>query len=406
MRSLLFFIATVYSISTVEAYSFKDVAVRIYKHEKIEAMLAQAHAIKDEGRARSSWGDPKLNIAARNFPVKNLVADESNMTGIEFGVAQNFPLSTKNQHIQNSYNLLSKSAELEAIHQRRALLQLLWNLAILKRNLQKDEGILKENLVWIENILAVSNKLYANGKLTQQAVLELQVRKAQLEAELSNKKHERENVNERLNYLYGAEGEELDLATVPWKLLELSNQNNPTEDFKLKSLEAIAKASDSKQRAQKLSFIPDVTVSASYMKRHENFQDVGDFVGVGLTFTLPLSSKEYGEFDKAVNERVQSQKALKDYRWLRKTEIAGLRHQIMKITDELSILNKQAIVYASSSRDITAKSYGLGNTSYIELTQSELNLLKLLLRKTNLEAQLASKQIELKYLQGEDLHVD
>lgn len=45
--------------------------------------------------AKSSWGDPKFGVAARNFPKETLANDESSMTGIEYYLSQNIPLTTK-----------------------------------------------------------------------------------------------------------------------------------------------------------------------------------------------------------------------------------------------------------------------------------------------------------------------
>jgi cobalt-zinc-cadmium efflux system outer membrane protein len=404
IRSLALALPLLFSLDSY-GYSFSDVVTRINSHAKIESSFAKAAATKEEGDVKSSWGDPRFRIEARNYPIKSFKNDISMMTGIEFGAAQNLPITSKNSYIEKSYDLFSKSLKLDTVHQKRALLQLLWNLAIIKRNLKEDVEILQENLAWVNNMLAISKKLYSNGKTSQQAVLELQVRKAQITAELSNKSHELEHADERLSYLYGEQGKKLVLDSVPWKLLDSEHTNGETTDYKEKALGAALQANEAKLKAEKLSIIPDITLSASYMKR-SNYENVGDFVSFGISFPIPLSKKEHSEFDKAVHERVQAVKDLKDYSWYRKTELAGLHHQIQKLTDELKILTKETILYAKSSRDITSKSYGLGNTSYIELTQAELKLQDLLLRKNSLQSQLASKTIQFKFLRGDDLYVE
>tara|TARA_Y100000741_G_scaffold117884_1_gene88469 strand:+ start:86 stop:301 length:216 start_codon:yes stop_codon:yes gene_type:complete len=70
----------------------------------------------------------------------------------------------------------------------------------------------------------------------------------------------------------------------------------------------------------------------------------------------------------------------------------------------LSILKEKTIKFARNSREITAKSYGLGNSTYVELLQSELKLQKILMNKVMLEAKRDIKRATLKYVKGEPLN--
>ena len=57
-----------------------------------------------------------------------------------------------------------------------------------------------------------------------------------------------------------------------------------------------------------------------------------------------------------------------------------------------------------NSRTITSKSYGLGDSSYIELLQSEIKLQNILLRKINLIAHRDMKKVSYRYIRGEKLN--
>ncbi len=70
----------------------------------------------------------------------------------------------------------------------------------------------------------------------------------------------------------------------------------------------------------------------------------------------------------------------------------------------MSILKEKTIKFARNSREITAKSYGLGNSTYVELLQSELKLQKILMNKVMLEAKRDIKRATLKYVKGEPLN--
>lgn len=389
------------------AYSFKELSKFIEKHPRIEAMLNEVESIRSEGKVKSSWGDPRFAVNARNFPKDSLANDETPMTGVEYSLSQSFPLTGKFGNIEDSYEALAKSKSLDAAAQRRALVQLLWNYAAMKRNLQQDAKIIEENIGWLGDMLKVSNRLYANGKVSQQAVLELEIRKSELEAQLSNKKHSLKEVEKSLGYLAGGEktlGGELALESVPWNILEFKASKERVPDETELSLKEKIKASDLMLSAQKLSYVPDVTLSVGYVQRDEDVDPHGDFVSAGVSFSLPLSQKESSEVDGAFAQKLRARNALKDYKLKRKAQMQALEHEIAKMRDELKIIDERSLVYAGSSRKVTSKSYGLGSASYIELLQAELKYQNLLLRRNDLQRRLTSQKVEYLYLRGDRLY--
>ena len=401
---VLFAFLLIGHIGKAFSYSFNDTARKIKAHPQVKSLIEEMKRIGEEGQAESSWGDPKLGINARNFPVQSLANDETPMTGVEVSLSQNFPLSFKYSHIEDSYKRLALATKHQAEEQKRALLILLWNLAATKRKLTSDLAILKENIQWVENMLKVSKRLYANGKLSQQALLELQIRKSELEAQTVNVQGSLSQTEAALSYL-GSEGE-LELASVPWSLLEEAGNKkapaavNPAE----LALVEKTKAAQEMVKAKTLNYIPDVTLSAGYVKRNEDIDDVGDFVGAGISLSLPLSSKRYAQKDAAVAASLKAASELRNYRVKRLSELAQLESEIHQTKKELEIVEKRSLVFAKSSREITAKAYGLGNATYIELLQAELKYQDLLMKRNALQARLTSKNAAYLYLRGDSLH--
>ena len=97
-------------------------------------------------------------------------------------------------------------------------------------------------------------------------------------------------------------------------------------------------------------------------------------------------------------------KNFENYKRQKNRDISVLRKEIEKLLGELSILKEKTIKFARNSREITAKSYGLGNSTYVELLQSELKLQKILMNKVMLEAKRDIKRATLKYVKGEPLN--
>lgn len=380
------------------AATFEQLVKRIKDHPSVISHKLSSNSIKEKGRDESSWGDPVFKISAKNVPKDSLALDKSNMTGVEYSVSQKFPLSTKYGIILDSYNSYARSVEMEALDKQAILIKNLWEFLILKRKLQDEQKLLFENLVWNSKILKVSKRLYATGKVSQQALLEIQIRRSEIEAQLSNNKYELEGLKEELQYLFGNDLSQV--SKVPWEVLDKNSGNQ--NDLREKSLNYKIKGSDLRVKAARLSYIPDLNISVGTTRR-ENLDSQGDFVGASISFPIPFSSKRGSQLNRAEYDHQKANKDLQHYKRSKLKQINLVRKDIEKIQQEILILNK-TIKFAKNSREITSKSYGLGGSTYVELLQSELKLQKILKQKINLESLRDIKKIARKYLLGEPLN--
>lgn len=390
-------------LNSAYGYSFKDVVQNIETHPAVEVIIQQAQGLKYESVAQSSWGDPKLKVSANNFPEDSLADNRTPMTGTQVTLEQRFPLTTKYSHIEDSYELMGKAKKHMAQDQKRQLYKLLWNYSITMRRLEKDKDILKQNYGWLKNMIKVSKRLYSNGKLSQQALLELQIRLAEVEAELSNAKLSLKETQKDLNYIAQNPKGSLNLSSVPWSRLELDLDKGPKEDEVEKALVKELKSTKSMVQARQLNYIPDVTVSIGYTKRSEEVDNAGNFVSAGIGISLPLSSKRYAMADSAQVNQLRVMNQLKNYRLRKASLLKKLALEIKKSRSELSIIENKSLVFAKSARDITSKSYGLGGTSYIELLQAEIKYQGLAIRKNKLEAELAKLKAQYIFMSGGEL---
>lgn len=387
---------------SVNALTFQDAVKVLRSHESIQVLDLKSKAIKEGSRLKGSWGDPKLKISAKNFPSDTLKDDQTPMTGIEFGISQKIALTTKYRNLKTSAEFLSSSVDFQAKDQFEVLLKEFWSLLIENRKIGREHRILNENLQWLDKILKVSKRLYSTGKISQQAILDIQIRRSEVESLINNKKFEKSQVLDQLMFFIGTA--DFDFNTVPWKELEEVHQSGEklSEDNKELALKKILKAKESKLSAARLGYIPDVTFSVGYTKRSD-IDGNGDFVGASIMIPLPFSSVKYSQHGQATEEKYAAMKNLKYYNKKKKRDSALLDKEIQKVDRELSILDTKMIKFANNSREITAKSYGLGNSTYVELLQSELKLQKILMQKVMLEAKRDMKRVVLKYVKGVSL---
>lgn len=395
------YLVVLFLISSVDAsaITFEEAIKVLNKHESVDSVNFKSKALSEEAELKGSWGDPKFKIAAKNFPKDSLKDDQTPMTGIEFGVSQKIALTTKYGNIEDAFKSLSNAYQFEADDKKEALTKAFWEILIIKRKVSEELEILKENNTWISKILKVSKRLYSTGKTSQQALLDIQIRKSEIESELNNKKYELSQIDDRLKYLIGTS--DVEETSIPWKSLKTSSDK--LKDNKELSLKEKLKAKDLALTASKQNYVPDLTVSLGYTKR-SNIDGNGDFVGAAISFPLPFSGEKYSKHGQAVQEKYMAVKNFENYKRQKNRDISVLNKEIDKLLGELSILKEKTIKFARNSREITAKSYGLGNSTYVELLQSELKLQRILMHKVMLEAKRDIKRATLKYVKGESLN--
>jgi len=401
MNKFIIIMICVVSPKIALGYTFSDAVISIERHDAVISISNNSKALVEEGGIKGSWGDPMFRVAAKNFPNETMKDDQTPMTGIEFGLTQKISLTTKYGNIEDAFSLMGESKEHQAKDKKNELIKKLWLILINDRRLTEEILIIKENINWISNILKVSKKLYATGKITQQALLEIQIRKSELETSLSNKVFDQETLQQKLSYVLGFSGKSISKNSVPWKLLESDNKNKI--DNKELSLKSLVGAKEKMLTAQKLNYVPDLTFSVGYTKR-ANIDNNGDFVSAMVSFPLPLSGKKYSAHNKASFDKYESIKNLENYKKFKLSKHETLLSLIRKSQTELNILKERTIKFAENSRKITSKSYSLGNSTYVELLQSELKLQSLLIRRAVVFSSLYTHKVNLKYLIGEKLH--
>lgn len=365
-------------------------------------MKGSAKSLLEKSQKQASWGDPMFKIAAKNLPVDSLKFDQTPMSGLEFGIGQKIALSNKYGKAGESQSAQAKSINYSAMDLEQALTKNLWANLIEYKRINNELDILKENLSWISKMLKVSKKLYSNGRITQQALLDIQIRKSEVESEISNKNFEIKQNKSQLKYLVGNKALSFNYKSIPWKLLD--NNKNESKDYRLSSLKENLKAKEYSLEQSKLAYIPDITVSVGYTIRSDEVDNNGDFIGAQITFPIPVSDDKSGAKGEAVANRYVAFKQLDDYKLKKSRDIEVIKDDIAKLNAELSIISKKSVNFAQNSRSITSKSYGLGNSTYVELLQSEIRLQKILLKKVALESKLSMRKVDLKYTLGESLY--
>ena len=398
----LFFISLFYS--RVFAYNFHEAIDSLDRHPTVKASQAQKLLFKEQGRWEGAWGRPVLKVSAHNLigeePAVSSMASAVAMKHIEVQLAQKVPLTSVYKTRRKAYQALTESQKYKTQGQKRKLMRDLWIALITKRHIAEEIQILKENLDWIAKNIAVSEKLYTSGAIPQQALLTLQMRKAEIETDLKTKQIAIQQQNDQWQYLVDLPGS-LEESSIPWDFLSTKTTRSDLIDPQQQALNRQIQAKSLKARAAKQAFIPEVTFGVSYTRMTRSRED---FISAGVSLPLPFSQKPFAMHAASELEKQIAIENLHDYQRSKQLQKQQLTRNMEKHTIELQILNQQTIKFAQSAKSITSQSYSFGQVDYKTLLEAELRLQKLLLQRSWLKAQLAKNQISYKYLIGDDLY--
>ena len=383
------------------SYAFNKAIMNLDNHPLIQSIEKQSLSLKQKGREAGSWGDPMFKLSGRNLTgneISNPAGDPFAMQSIDFQVSQKVALTPTYGTLRKSFVELANAKKYFAQDHKRQLIRDLWINLIVTRHINEEITILKENLGWTVKNIAISKKLYTNGRIPQQVLLNVQIRKSEIESHLESKKFELKQRKEQLKYLIDLEGS-LDSASIPWSFLETPSSQN-LKDLKLMALEAQLKAKQLRLKAARFAYVPDLTFSVSYtrMLKHKE-----GFLSAGVLLPLPVSRKRYASAKNAVFEKEQSVEELLEYKRSKEYQKQTFTHNITKSRSQLTIIDQQSIAFAKNSKAITSKSYSFGRSNYQALLQSELQLQDLLIKRSLIKSELAKNQISYKYLVGDHL---
>ena len=248
------------------AESFEELSQKLEGHDLLKSKLYEVQAMQEEARQSGSWGDPKLSVSAMNFPQDSLSQNESMMTGVQFGISQKLSISGKYGKLKESGFQKAETYKAQAKQLKREFLKGLWEISIQKERLVNEYKVLKENFEWVKNNLKITKRLYSTGKVPQQAVLDIQIRKSELASLIEQNKYAQESLKHQLSVLLSSDKVlDVQLETIPWKSLDLWKESTDEHDYRKVALKHNLRANDLKVLS--LDYTPWFIMSyGDYMK--------------------------------------------------------------------------------------------------------------------------------------------
>lgn len=377
----------------VNAQTFDGLIKDIDNHSKIESLKNKKQSIFKEGKAKSSWEEPQLMFSAMDLPSEDPKLGLSPMSSVGITISQKVPLTSKYSNILKSYNSLVDTQKYKLEILKRNIILEVWNHAIKKEKIIKSINIYEENMGWINGMIKVSGRLYSTGKISQQAMLDLKIRKTQIDSSIKTNEILLKKIDRSLSKLLDKPNQDisLQLNSIPWKILERATIEKEKKTPQELLLISLTKAASYKRKADKQNRLPEINVGLNYKSRN-NVDNHGDFIGGFLSVPIGVEARSY-QYESSSYNYFKAKNDLRAYQNELVSFKKELKLEILKLESELNILVSQTIKFAQTSRKISSKSYSVGSSDYLELLRSEFQLQNLLLQKIKIESKIKESKV-------------
>ena len=374
------------STATALASDFYKNLQNLSSHASIRRLQHVVQATQHQAKEIGAWMDPTLNITAANFPAKSFEFDKTPMTGVQVGISQKFPITDRNDIEEQATQVLAESILWQKEDAIRLLRLTAWELAISWQMKEEERQILLESHNWLEKRYRITESLYANGQSSQQALLQIKIRMADLELSIDRIRADKDQLLQNLRYLFG-DDYVIETQDIPWTILDIKGEEPSREHPQEKSLDAMRAAKTLEKEAARLAKIPDITIGAGYVFR-SNMDGNEDFVSLTFGIPIPITSQRSASFAAAQSSAEASKVAHEDYTRKRNLNISTQLFEIERTQSEIAVIEKQVLELARISRELVSRSYGLGDATYTEILASELSLLDIQIKQVKLWAEL------------------
>ncbi|NJD63422.1 MAG: TolC family protein [Deltaproteobacteria bacterium] len=350
------------------------------------AAMQERIRMKENAAIRAgALDDPKAWIGVTNVPVRSWSFREEDMTGKELGLSQMFPypgkLKTRTdiatrekeqteydlQEMRNMLRAEIKMAYAELSHARRQ-----------SEDTRRSRQILKE-------IVAISQEMYAVGKVTQADVHRGQVEFEKMREMLLNLENREKVLSFRLNTLAALPPDqpvpelehqhEFVLSFNADDLVSAYKEDRPAR----KSLQARILRAEASIAMARLEFYPDFEVSASYMQRDEMPDGTrrSDMFSSMLSVNLPIWRK--GKLEPAVREMTAEREMAKRELENLDLEITNtIRKSMASIENSgkvATLFRTTLVPHAETSFEVNLESYRVGKIDFPMLLDSIMAVL-------------------------------
>ncbi len=350
------------------------------------ASMRERIRMKESAAVRAgALDDPKAWVAVSNLPVDSWSFRKEDMTGKEIGLSQMFPFPGK-RGLKTRMALREKEQTELDLQEMRNMLRADVKMAYAElAAVRKQADAVRRSRDVLKEVIAVSQEMYAVGKVPQSDVHRGQVEFEKMREMLLMFDNRERSLAIRLNTLAGlSPGQAVppldNLADVPFahsqdELMALYRDNRPAR----KALQVRIHKGEASVAMARREYYPDFEVSASYMQRDAMPDGTkrSDMVSSMVLVTLPVwrAAKLDPAIREMTAERNMARRDLEALDLEAANAIGGAMASIESRSSVAALIRTTTIPHAETAFETTLASYRVGKVDFPMLMDAIVNLL-------------------------------
>ncbi len=352
------------------------------------ASMQERIRAKENAAARAgALDDPKAWVGISNVPVDSWSFRREDMTGKEIGLSQMFPFPGKRKLRTDVATKEKEETEFDLQEMRNVLRADVKMTYAELAAVRKEADAVRRSRDVLKEVVAVSQEMYAVGKVPQSDVHRGQVEFEKMRETLLTLDNREKSLAIRLNTLAalppGRPVPALDnLAEIPVaqtrdELLALYRDHRPAR----KAVLARIQRGDASVAMARRDFYPDFEVSASYMQRDAMPDGTGrsDMFSSMVLVNLPVWRA--AKLDPAVREMsAEREMARRDLEALDLESANAIGSALAAVESRSSVavlIRTTSVPHAETAFETTLASYRVGKVDFPTLMDSIMNVLSL-----------------------------
>ena len=388
--------------------TFKAAIELVKSHDSILVKESEAEALREKTREADAFSDPVFSTGVTGYTDPESLKSQpeassktpSSVRAVEVGISQKLSLMFNYSKGRKKMESLTAAKEWERAFQERVMVRSFWELLIEQSRAVAESSIISDGINWLMQVASSAKSQYKSGSRSQADVLALKVRLAEMKSMAETKRHEINDIKAGIKYLTGGDAEEVSLDDVPWQILKFSSRRGQIDDPRANALSSIVSAKSYDSELADAAMVPDLTIGLSYTKMLEEIPG-GDLISLKFSMPIPVFSKTRARSGAKGHTSEAASSQLDAYLVRRRSLLSQFKVRDYSLRKELKALDNEILVFATNSRDITAKSYASGKASFAELLHAEMTLLDQNLKKKRINADRLKNILDNMFIRGE-----
>jgi outer membrane protein TolC len=384
------------------------VSEALEKSQELAALRDRIAAAEASVRPAKALPDPRISLALSNVPVGGLHLDRTPMTGVELGIEQMVPASSKRRHKGEARSIEAEALRARLDDMRAALGRQVKKAYFDIQQLDDSLAIALQNKALAEDLLETAEARYATGRGLQQDVFRAQVRLSRMVDAVVSLRERRAAAATRLNrFLYRPAAQAVPkLPRLEQTRVDLAAADGDVVQRHPRVREARLRVDQAAvgERLAAAGTRPDWVVGFKYRIREEVPMDPArgeDFWSASVGMTLPWVYRRDTADQEVKAAEAGREAAQADLAALvneLSARIEELRVDVGRLDEQIALVETGLLPQAEGALASSRAAYATGRIEFIAVIDNQLSLYNLQLDWVRLIAERERHLAELEYL--------